>query len=60
MDIEEAFYSLDNNFLTSTLEKYDFGKNFILWVKILQRDQELCVINGGTTKKHFSLGTGTT
>ena len=33
-------------------------KNFILWVKFLQKDQELCVINGGTTTKYFSLGRG--
>ena len=55
MDIEKAFDSLDHNFLISTLEKYGFGKNFILWVKILLRDQESCVINGGTTTKYFSL-----
>ena len=34
-------------------------KNFILWVKFLQRDHELCVINGGTTTDYFSLGRGT-
>ena len=28
-DIEKAFDLLDYNFLISTLEKYDFGKNFI-------------------------------
>ena len=27
-------------------------------VKTLQRDQESCVINGGTTTKYFSLGRG--
>ena len=27
-------------------------------VKILLRDQESCVINGGTTTKYFSLGRG--
>ena len=58
MDIEKAFDSLDHNFLILTLEKYGFGKNFILWVKILLRDQESCVINGGTTTKYFSLGRG--
>ena len=58
MDIEKAFDSLNHNFIISTLEKYGFGKNFILWVKILLRDQESCVINGGTTTKYFSLGTG--
>ena len=41
MDIEKAFDSLDHDFLILTLEKYGFGKNFILWVKILLRDQEI-------------------
>ena len=58
MDIEKAFDSLDHNFLVFTLEKYGFGKNFILWPKILLRDQNSCVINGGTTTKYFSLVRG--
>ena len=56
--MKKAFDSLDHNFLISTLEKYGFGKNFILWVKILLRDQESCVVNGSTTTKYFSLGRG--
>ena len=59
MDIEKAFDSLDHNFLILTLEKYGFGKNFISWVKILLRDHESCLINGGTTTKYLSLGRGT-
>ena len=58
MDIEKAFDSLNHDFLILTLEKYGFGKNFILWVKILLRDQESCVISGGTTRKYYSLGRG--
>ena len=58
MDIEKAFDSLDHNFLICTLEKYGFGKNIILWVKILLRHQESCVINGGPTTKYFPLGRG--
>ena len=58
MDIEKALDSLDHNFLIFTLEKYSFSKSFILWVKILLRDQESCVINGGTTTKYFLLGRG--
>ena len=58
MDTEKAFDSLDHNFLIFTLEKYGFGKNFILWVKILLRDQESFVINGGPTTKYFPLGRG--
>ena len=38
MVTEKALDSVDHNFLISTLEKYDFGKNFILWVEILVRD----------------------
>ena len=59
IDIEKAFDSLDHHFLISTLEKCGFGKNLILRVRILLRDQESRVINGGTTTKYFSLGKGT-
>ena len=38
MNIEKAFNSLDHNFLISALEKYGFGKNFILWTKILLKN----------------------
>ena len=58
MDIEKAFDSLDHDFLILTLEKYGFGKNFILWVKILLRDQESCVINGGISTTYFPLARG--
>ena len=69
MDTEKAFDSLDHNFLIFISEKYGFGKNFILRLKISLRDQESgvidgstttesCVIDGSTTAKFFSLGTG--
>ena len=58
MDIEKAFDSLDHDFLILTLEKYGFGKNVILWVKILLRDQEPCVFYDGTTTKNFPLKRG--
>ena len=51
MDIVKAFDSLDHNFLIPTPAKYGFDKYFILSVKILLRDQELCVTCGGTTKR---------
>ena len=37
------------------LEHYSFGHNFIEWIKILRKNQESCVINGGDTKKYFRL-----
>ena len=30
---------------TNIVEKYGFGKNFIVWLKILLRDKELHVIS---------------
>ena len=44
--------------MISALEKYGFDKNFISWVKILLRNQESCVVNGGTTAKYFLLESG--
>ena len=58
MDIEKAFDSLDHNFLICTLEKYGFGQNIILWIKILVNDQGSYVINGGKITKYFILGRG--
>ena len=56
---KKVFDLLDHIFVISTLEKYDSGKNFNSWVKILLRDQESCVLNGSTTTKHFRLRRGT-
>ena len=53
---EKAFDLLDHNFLISTLGKYGFGQNFILWVQILLKDQESRVI--GKTTKYFLLRRG--
>ena len=58
MDLEKAFDSLDHKLFIYALEKCDFGKNFISWVKILLRNLESCVLNGGTTTKYFLLGRG--
>ena len=58
MDIEKAFNSLDHTFLISALEKYGFDKIFISWVKILLRNLESCILNGGTATKYFLLGKG--
>ena len=42
--IEKSFDSVDHNFSIFTVEKYGFGQNLILWVKILLRAQESCVL----------------
>ena len=58
MNIRKAFHSLDHRFLISILKKFDFRKNFITWIEMLLKDQQSCVINGGTTSQHFKLERG--
>ena len=59
IDIEKAFDSVNHVFLIAILEKFGFGKIFIEWIKILLKDQESCVINGGKTSRYFKLGRAT-
>ena len=54
MDIEKDFDSLDHSFLNSVLKKFCFGKKIITWIVILLKDQQSCVINGGTTTQYFN------
>ena len=58
MDVEKAFGSLDLKFLISVLKKIRFGENFISRIEIILKNQESCVINGGTTTKYFKLNRG--
>ena len=45
-------------FLITALKKCGFGETYIKWIQILLRNQESCMINGGTTTKHFKLQKG--
>ena len=47
---------MNNLFSFPVFEKNDFGQGFINWVKVLLKNQESCVINGGLTTRHFKLG----
>ena len=58
IDCEKAFDSLKHIFLITALEHYGLGNDFIDWIKILLKNQESCVINGGHTKKYFRLERG--
>ena len=58
IDFEKVFDSLNNNFLITALEYYDFGNDFIDRIKILLKNQESCVINGGHTANYFRLKRG--
>ena len=58
IDIQKVFDSVDHAFLISTLERYGTGNRFVRWVKILLKNQESCIINGGNTTKYFKLEKG--
>ena len=55
MDLEKAFDSLDHDFLISVLKKFDFGDNFVNWIRILLNDQQSCVVNGGFATQYLTL-----
>ena len=58
MNVEKAFDALDHTFLISILKRLGFGQNFVSWIEIILKNQEPCVINGGTTTKYFKLNRG--
>ena len=58
VDIEKAFDSMDHTFLFAVLEKFGFGESFIQWIRVILKNQESCVINGGKTTGYFSLYRG--
>ena len=56
--IQKAFDSINHCFLQSVSKRYGFGENFIHIIKILLKNQELCIINGGKTTKYSPLQIG--
>ena len=58
IDFEKAFDSLNHDFLVAVIKRYGFGESFTDWIKILLKNQESCVINGGHTTKYFKLEKG--
>ena len=58
-DIEKAVDSVSHVFLIAILEKFGFDKTFIERIKILLKNQESCVINGGKTSQYFKSKRGT-
>ena len=55
VDIEKAFNSINHSFLMCVLKKFGFGSDFRKWVRILMKNPESCVINGGKTIPFFKL-----
>ena len=58
MDLEQAFDSLDHDFLLCALKNFSLVDNFLNWIKILLNDQQSCVINGAFVTQYFTLKRG--
>ena len=49
VDIENAFDSVDHNYIFASLKEFSFGDNFIQWVTTIFEDSESCVMKNGTS-----------
>ena len=55
IDFKKAFDSLEWYYLFSCLEAFNFGPNFINWVKMFHTNIQCCVINNGMASDYFTL-----
>ena len=58
LDFEKAFDSIEWNFLYKTLNRFNFGQNFIKWVKILYTNPIFRTKNNGWLSKTVSMQRG--
>jgi len=58
LDFEKAYDRLEWNFLFKVLEKFNFGANFIKWIKILYSDPQIMIKNNGFLSKSLSISRG--
>ncbi len=58
LDFEKAFDSIEWNFMYKVLEKFNFGDNFIKWVKILYNQPVISIKNNGWLSSDIPLNRG--
>ena len=58
VDFENAFDTLQWSFLFDTLNKFNFGENFIKWIKLLYVNVLSCISNNGHISKYVTLSRG--
>ena len=58
IDFEKAFDSLDHSFLLKILEKYNFGTQFLQWIKTFYTNISSCVLNNGFVTDLFNIRCG--
>ena len=57
-DFQKALDSVEWNFLFESLKMFNFGENFLRWVKTLYNNIQSCVMNNGTFSNFFTLERG--
>ena len=55
IDFQKAFDSVEWEFLIENLEKFNFGRDFLQWVK---NSIQSCAINNGVSSNFFTLDRG--
>ena len=58
IDFQKAFDSVEWDLILNCLEAFNFGLDFIHWVKTFYKNIQSCVINNGNTSDYFLLERG--
>ena len=58
IDFEKAFDSVEWDFLFKCLEAFNFGSDFLQWLKTFYKNVQSCIMNNGTASNYFSLERG--
>ena len=58
IDFEKAFDSISWEFISKSLEKFNFGENTIKWIKSLQKNSTSNILQNGHLSDKITLGRG--
>ena len=51
IDFQKAFDSVEWEFLFKCLEAFNFGPDFLHWVKVFYKNIQSCILNNGMTSR---------
>ena len=58
IDFQKAFDSVEWEFLFKCLEAFNFGPDFLHWVKVFYKNIQSCILTNGMTSSFFTLERG--
>ena len=58
IDFAKAFDTVEHEFIYKTLEKFNFGENFISWIKIFYRNPVFRIKNNGWISGRYNMSRG--